>query len=76
MSGWLDEFFPDFGADKIEHRHGDGDQPDGNSSFRVLELANPLDQQEADTATSDQTDDGGHTYVDVPSVNGERDKGR
>ena len=72
----LDKLFSNIGTYIIQGSNSDGDQPHGDPDILPLAEAHPLEHQEANTTTTNHTDDRGHTYIDVPPVNGEGDERR
>lgn len=56
MVSGLNESLADLRTDIVQHRNRDGDQPYGQASCFVLELSNPLDEDEANPTTTHQAD--------------------
>src|SRR5690606_35378059 len=72
----LHEALADLRTYIVQSGHGDGDQPDCNTHRLVVVQADPLQQDETDTTAAHETEQGGHTHVDIPTVDRERDHRR
>src|ERR1044072_6271501 len=67
----LDHRRPDLGRGVVHGDDHDSDGYDSDAGLLPLGKVDVLDEQEADAAAAYEADDGGHTYVDVPAVEGE-----